>query len=82
MKKLLVIRNDKLGDLILTLPALKMIKSSVKDIQIDCLLDEKYFRHMVHYKGDPATNIYNRFANRYREVGREVGQIIRIHANR
>ncbi len=42
MKKLLVIRNDKLGDLILTLPALKMIKSSVKDIMIDCLLDEKY----------------------------------------
>ena len=42
MKKLLVIRNDKLGDLILTLPALKMIKSSVKDIKIDCLLDEKY----------------------------------------
>ena len=27
MKKLLVVRNDKLGDLILTLPALKIIKS-------------------------------------------------------
>ena len=42
MKKLLVVRNDKLGDLILILPALKLIKTSCVDIQIDCLLDKKY----------------------------------------
>tara|TARA_B100000123_G_scaffold268364_1_gene242947 strand:- start:111 stop:1064 length:954 start_codon:yes stop_codon:yes gene_type:complete len=42
MKKLLVVRNDKLGDLILILPALKLIKSSCRDIQIDCLVDRKY----------------------------------------
>ena len=42
MKKLLVVRNDKLGDLILILPALQLLKSSIEDIEIDCLLDEKY----------------------------------------
>ena len=42
MKKLLVVRNDKLGDLILTFPALRIIKSSIPDIQIDCLVDEKF----------------------------------------
>ncbi len=42
MKKLLVVRNDKLGDLILTFPALKIIKSSIPDIRIDCLVDEKF----------------------------------------
>ena len=42
MKKLLVVRNDKLGDLILTLPALRIIKSSIPDIQIDCLVDDKF----------------------------------------
>ena len=42
MKKLFVVRNDKLGDLILILPALKLIKTSCVDIQIDCLLDKKY----------------------------------------
>tara|TARA_B100000035_G_scaffold312530_1_gene324201 strand:+ start:4049 stop:4999 length:951 start_codon:yes stop_codon:yes gene_type:complete len=42
MKKLLAVRNDKLGDLILTLPALKIIKSSIPDIKIDLLVDNKY----------------------------------------
>ena len=42
MRKLLVVRNDKLGDLILILPALKLIKSSCSDVQIDCLVDKKY----------------------------------------
>ena len=42
MKKLLAVRNDKLGDLILTLPALKIIKSSVPDIEIDLLVNDKY----------------------------------------
>ncbi len=42
MKKLLAVRNDKLGDLILTLPALKIIKSSIPDIEIDCLVDKKF----------------------------------------
>ncbi len=42
MRKLLVVRNDKLGDLILILPALKLIKSSCSNIQIDCLVDKKY----------------------------------------
>ena len=42
MKKLLAVRNDKLGDLILTLPALKIIKSSIPDIEIDCLVNEKF----------------------------------------
>ncbi len=42
MKKLLAIRNDRLGDLILTLPALRIIKKSIPDIQVDCLVDSKY----------------------------------------
>jgi ADP-heptose:LPS heptosyltransferase len=42
MKKLLVIRNDRLGDLMLILPALRIIKSSIPDIEIDCLADENY----------------------------------------
>ena len=42
MKKLLVIRNDRLGDLMLILPALRIIKSSISDIEIDCLANESY----------------------------------------
>tara|TARA_B100000900_G_scaffold53804_1_gene39923 strand:+ start:8815 stop:9765 length:951 start_codon:yes stop_codon:yes gene_type:complete len=42
MKKLLVIRNDRLGDVMLGLPALKIIKSSAPNIHIDYLVDEKY----------------------------------------
>mgnify|MGYP001470246695 CR=1 FL=1 len=42
MKKLLVVRNDRLGDVMLGLPALKMIKSSVPNIEIDYLVDKKY----------------------------------------
>lgn len=42
MKRLLAIRNDKLGDLILALPALKIIKSSVPDIEIDFLVNKRY----------------------------------------
>ena len=42
MKKLLVIRNDRLGDLMLILPALRIIKSSIPNIQIDCLANENY----------------------------------------
>ena len=34
--------SDKLGDLILTLPALKIIKASIPDIQIDLLVDDKF----------------------------------------
>ena len=42
MDKILVIRNDRLGDLMLILPALRMIKLSVPDIQIDCLINKNY----------------------------------------
>ena len=42
MNKILVIRNDRLGDLMLILPALKIIKSSIPDIQIDCLVNKNY----------------------------------------
>ena len=42
MKKLLVVRNDSLGDLMLILPALRIIKSSMPDIEIDCLANENY----------------------------------------
>ena len=42
MKKILVIRNDRLGDLMLILPALRIIKSSIADIQIDCLINKSY----------------------------------------
>ncbi len=42
MKKILVVRNDRLGDLMLTLPALRIIKSSIPDIQIDCLVNKSY----------------------------------------
>jgi ADP-heptose:LPS heptosyltransferase len=37
MKKILVTRNDRLGDLMLILPALRLIKTSLPDITIDCL---------------------------------------------
>ncbi len=42
MNKILVIRNDRLGDLMLILPALRIIKSSIPDIQIDCLVNKSY----------------------------------------
>ena len=42
MKKVLVIRNDRLGDLMLILPALRIIKSSIPNIKIDCLANESY----------------------------------------
>ena len=42
MNKILVIRNDRLGDLMLILPALRIIKLSVLDIQIDCLVNKSY----------------------------------------
>jgi ADP-heptose:LPS heptosyltransferase len=42
MDKILVIRNDRLGDLMLILPALRIIKLSVPDIQIDCLINKNY----------------------------------------
>tara|TARA_Y100000389_G_C17465638_1_gene525284 strand:- start:1976 stop:2923 length:948 start_codon:yes stop_codon:yes gene_type:complete len=42
MKKILVVRNDRLGDLMLILPALRMIKSSIPNVQIDCLANESY----------------------------------------
>jgi len=42
MNKILVIRNDRLGDLMLILPALRIIKSSIPDIQIDCLINKSY----------------------------------------
>jgi len=42
MKKLLVIRNDRLGDVMLGLPALKIIKSSAPNIHIDYLVDKRY----------------------------------------
>ena len=42
MNKILVIRNDRLGDLMLILPALRIIKLSVPDIQIDCLVNKNY----------------------------------------
>lgn len=42
MKKLLVVRDDRLGDLMLILPALRLIKSSMRDIQIDCLVNKNY----------------------------------------
>ena len=42
MKKLLVVRNDRLGDVMLGLPALEMIKLSAPNIHIDYLVDKKY----------------------------------------
>ena len=42
MNKILVVRNDRLGDLMLILPALRIIKSSIPDIQIDCLINKSY----------------------------------------
>ena len=42
MEKILVIRNDRLGDLMLILPALRIIKSSIPNIEIDCLANENY----------------------------------------
>ena len=67
MKKLLVIRNDRLGDLMLILPALRIIKSSVPDIEIDCLTDESY-KDFSLLSGDidniiSDTNLYKSISN-------------------
>lgn len=40
MKKILAVRNDKLGDFILILPALKMLKNSFPNIRVECLVNE------------------------------------------
>ncbi len=42
MDKILVVRNDRLGDLMLILPAIRIIKSSIPGIQIDCLANDNY----------------------------------------
>tara|TARA_B100001063_G_C16757114_1_gene553775 strand:+ start:879 stop:1826 length:948 start_codon:yes stop_codon:yes gene_type:complete len=42
MDKILVLRNDRLGDLMLILPALRIIKLSIPGIKIDCLVDNSY----------------------------------------
>ena len=42
MKKILVVRNDRLGDLMLILPALRIIKTSIPGITIDCLANKNY----------------------------------------
>ena len=42
MKKILVVRNDRLGDLMLILPALRLIKTSLPGINIDCLANKNY----------------------------------------
>ena len=42
MKKILVVRNDRLGDLMLILPALRLIKTSMPGITIDCLANKNY----------------------------------------
>ena len=42
MKKILVVRNDRLGDLMLILPALRLIKTSIPNITIDCLANKNY----------------------------------------
>jgi ADP-heptose:LPS heptosyltransferase len=42
MKKILVVRNDRLGDLMLILPALRLIKTSMPGLTIDCLANKNY----------------------------------------
>jgi ADP-heptose:LPS heptosyltransferase len=42
MKKILVVRNDRLGDLMLILPALRLIKTSIPGLTIDCLANKNY----------------------------------------
>ena len=42
MKKILVVRNDRLGDLMLILPALRLIKTTIPGITIDCLANKNY----------------------------------------
>ena len=68
MKKLLVIRNDRLGDLMLILPALRIIKSSVPDIEIDCLANESY-KDLSLLSGDidniiSTSNLYKSISDR------------------
>ena len=67
MKKVLVIRNDRLVDLMLILPALRIIKSSIPNIKVDCLANESYkdlsllssdIDNMVSY-----TNLYESISN-------------------
>ena len=65
MKKLLVIRNDRLGDLMLILPALRIIKSSVPDIEIDCLANENY-KDLSLLSGDIDNIISN--GNLYKSI--------------
>ena len=50
MKKILVVRNDRLGDLMLILPALRIIKTSIPGITIDCLANKtiKNLKILLH----------------------------------
>ena len=40
MKKILIIRNDKVGDFMLTYPALSLLKTSLPDVKISVLVSE------------------------------------------
>ena len=42
IKKILVVRNDKLGDFILIWPALSYLKKSLPESEITCLVNENY----------------------------------------
>ena len=58
MKKILVVRNDRLGDLMLILPALRLIKTSMPGLTIDCLANKNYqeLKNLTPYIDDIITD--------------------------
>ena len=43
INEILVIRNDKIGDFVLIMPALSWLKKNIPNCKITCLVSEKVF---------------------------------------
>ena len=43
IKKILVVRNDKLGDFMLTWPALSYLKKNLPETKITCLINKEFW---------------------------------------
>ncbi|MEC7832898.1 MAG: glycosyltransferase family 9 protein [Pseudomonadota bacterium] len=48
IKKILVVRNDKLGDFMLTWPALSYLKKNLPQTEITCLIDKEFWPLAEH----------------------------------
>lgn len=87
-KKILVIRNDKLGDFMLSLPSFHLLKSSLPDTEIHALVPE-YTRDMASVStdidkiiNDPGSGTnYARQFNLWREIrGQHYDAVITLYS--